>query len=68
MSSSNFIPHHLFVSAAGRHARGQRKPDRDLLDPTRFADQAIAVSLELLDGGRKSPLMAQPLRVVREAT
>jgi hypothetical protein len=68
MSSSNFIPHHLFVSAAGRQARARRKPDRDLLDPARLADQAIAVSLEFLDSGRKSPLMTQPLRVLREAT
>jgi len=63
MSSSNYIPHHLFVSAMGRPARGQRKPDRDLLDPVRLADQAITVSLEILDSGRKMPFVAHSLQV-----
>jgi hypothetical protein len=64
MSSSDYIPHHLFVSATRRPARGQRKPDRDLLDPVRLSDQAITVSLEILDFGRKMPFVAHPLRVL----
>lgn len=68
MSSSNFIPHHLFVSAVGRPVHGQRKPNRDLLDPVRLADQAIAVSLELLDSGKQLPSTAQPLRVFLQAS
>jgi len=63
MSASSYIPHHLFVSAARRPARGQRKPDRDLLDPVRLADQAITVSLEFLDSGRKMPFVAHSLQV-----
>ena len=63
MNSSNFIPHHLFVSAVGRPVRAQRKPNRDLLDPARLADQAMSVSLELLDVGKQMPLLARRLRV-----
>jgi hypothetical protein len=68
MSLSNFIPHHLFVSAVGRPARGQRKPGRDLLDSVRLTDQALVVPLELLDVDKKRPRVEYPLQVLSEAS
>jgi hypothetical protein len=39
-----------------------------LLDPVRLADQALAVSLELLDSGKQLPSTAQPLQVLLQAS
>jgi hypothetical protein len=52
----------------GRPVHRQRKPNRDLLDPVRLADQALAVSLELLDSGKQLPSTAQPLQVLLQAS